>query len=198
MNNLNTTELQRKVTDLEYEKGIKKLEERFKEIVRDFHGHPKFLEIVGDIVELHSQKNKQYAGKSDPLGNFRRGSNIIYKLLSPNFRDDEFRKQIAYALCLVSKQIDGAVEIIGESKENTFDSLYEKLRDCMVYFGIMMAMEKMREQSVKDNMEKECVDKECVMELSSTKKQFVSYENHFNNREDSAKCCKCNEDDDMA
>lgn len=34
-------------------------------------GHPRFYEILGDMGELHSRKNHDYAGTSDPLKNLR-------------------------------------------------------------------------------------------------------------------------------
>ena len=35
------------------------------------HGHPRFYEILEAMVELHSRKNHDYAGTSDPLKNLR-------------------------------------------------------------------------------------------------------------------------------
>jgi hypothetical protein len=128
-------------------------EDRILNALKDFHGHPKFLEIIAELIELHSVKNRQYAGKSDPLGNFRRGSNICYKTYG-SFRDDPYRAQIAYALNLVSKQVDGVAEIVGESKEGTWDSLYEKLRDYAVYFAIMMVIEKLRTEEIESKKDK--------------------------------------------
>lgn len=35
-----------------------------------FHGSPAFYELLGDMAELHSRKNHDYAGSGDPLRNF--------------------------------------------------------------------------------------------------------------------------------
>lgn len=35
------------------------------------YGHPRFYEILKDMAELHSRKNHDYAGTSDPLKNLR-------------------------------------------------------------------------------------------------------------------------------
>ena len=92
-------------------------------------GHPKFYQILEELAELHSRKNAQYASIENPLGNFKRGSKIVEKLLNPAVKN----KPLAYALTLASKQIDGVMEIVGEGKENTPDSLKEKLYDIAVY-----------------------------------------------------------------
>lgn len=34
-------------------------------------GHPRFYEILKDMADLHSRKNHDYAGTSDPLKNLR-------------------------------------------------------------------------------------------------------------------------------
>lgn len=36
----------------------------------DFYGHPGFYMLLGDMAELHSRKNHDYAGSGDPLRNF--------------------------------------------------------------------------------------------------------------------------------
>ena len=41
------------------------------EVKRALHGHPRFYEILEQMKELHSRKNHDYAGASDPLKNLR-------------------------------------------------------------------------------------------------------------------------------
>jgi len=36
----------------------------------DFRGHPGFYQLLGDMADLHSRKNHDYAGESNPLRNF--------------------------------------------------------------------------------------------------------------------------------
>lgn len=129
--------------------------------IKQFHGHPLFLEVLEELKELHSQKNKQYATKGDPLGNFRRCSTAKQKLFDRGFRDDLYRRMTAYALLLASKQEDGACEIVGECKEGTVDSLYEKLRDVVVYYAICMVFEKLRDQELKKNADKPYMEPCC-------------------------------------
>lgn len=45
-----------------------KLVNRLSKLV--FHGSPAFYELLGDMAELHSRKNHDYAGSGDPLRNF--------------------------------------------------------------------------------------------------------------------------------
>ena len=96
---------------------------------KNYYGHPKFYEKLDRMAELHSRKNYQYATKDDPLGNFHRCGNMVSKLLNPNIKN----KALATALIYMSKQVDGAMEIVGEGKKGTVDSLIDKLQDISVY-----------------------------------------------------------------
>jgi hypothetical protein len=107
-----------------------------------YYGHPAFKEIVDELKELHSEKNRQYATPDAPLANFYRTGNIIKKLLKPGIPPE-----IASCLSFMSKQIDGVYEIVGEGKENTLDSLEDKLKDIAVYSVLMMIL--VRERNAK-------------------------------------------------
>jgi hypothetical protein len=109
----------------------------------NYHGHPAFYRIVEELKELHSEKNRQYATKDNPLGNFERTGKMISKFLKPGINPT-----LASCLALVSKQIDGVYELVGECKKNTADSLEDKLRDIAVYTIIaMIIIEESREKS---------------------------------------------------
>jgi len=95
----------------------------------DKHGHPRFYEILNELAELHDKKNAQYATKDNPLGNFYRVAQLQSKL----FKDSIKNKPLATALAFMSKQVDGVYEMVGEAKENTPDSLKDKLYDIAVY-----------------------------------------------------------------
>lgn len=45
----------------------------------ELFGHPRFYEILKDMADLHSRKNHDYAGTSDPLKNLRACTRIDLK-----------------------------------------------------------------------------------------------------------------------
>jgi len=101
--------------------------------VTEYHGHPAFYAIVEELKNLHSEKNRQYATKENPLANFERTGRMISKFLKPGIDPT-----LASCLALVSKQIDGVYEIVGECKSGTVDSLEDKLKDVAAYSIIAM------------------------------------------------------------
>jgi hypothetical protein len=109
------------------------LEDALQESAKEYFGHPEFYRIVDELKELHSEKNRQYATKENPLANFQRTGRMISKFLKPGIDPT-----LASCLALTSKQIDGIYEIVGECKEGTIDSLEDKLRDVAVYAVIAM------------------------------------------------------------
>lgn len=113
--------------------------------MKNYYGHPDFYKIVDELKELHSEKNRQYATSDHPLANFDRTGQMIKKFLKPNINPS-----LASCLCLVSKQIDGVYEIVGEAKENTVDSLEDKLRDIAVYSIIAMIINREKTNGKKE------------------------------------------------
>lgn len=97
--------------------------------MNDRFGNKRFYEILENLAELYSNKNKMYASKVDTEGNFNRCSNLCQKLL----KDEIKNKQLAYLLVLMSKQIDAVYDIVGECKENTIEHLEDKLKDVAIY-----------------------------------------------------------------
>lgn len=100
---------------------------------KPYYGHPMFYRIVEELKDLHSEKNRQYATKGNPLGNFERTGKMISKFLHKGVNP-----ALASCLSLMSKQVDGIYEIVGESKANTIDSLEDKLKDVAVYSILAM------------------------------------------------------------
>lgn len=103
------------------------------QVPTDYHGHPMFYKIVDELKALHSEKNRQYANKGNPLGNFERTGKMLSKMLKPGVNPT-----LASCLAFVSKQIDAVYDMVGEGKRNTVDSLDEKLQDIAVYSIIAM------------------------------------------------------------
>lgn len=98
-------------------------------------GHPMFYQKRRENEQLYSDKHYQYATDADPMSNFRLCGQLIHKLLKPNVNPT-----IAAALTLMSKQIVGVYEIVGEGKENTVESLADKLRDIEIYATIIQVL----------------------------------------------------------
>ena len=113
---------------------------------KPYYGHPMFYQIVEELKDLHSEKNRQYATKGNPLGNFERTGKMISKFLHPGVNPT-----LASCLSLMSKQVDGIYEIVGEAKANTIDSLEDKLKDVAVYSIIAMIILAEAREKVKEN-----------------------------------------------
>lgn len=101
-----------------------------------YHGHPDFYKILEELKELHNRKNAQYASSENPLGNFQRASALVSKLLNPKIK----KKELAYLLILMSKQVDAVYDMVGEGKEDTIEELDDKLRDIAIYSIIAMIL----------------------------------------------------------
>jgi len=92
------------------------------------YGHPKFYQILDELAELHSKKNYQYSTDKDPLSNFRSAGKMVEKLFKPGIN-----VPLAVALVYMSKQYDGVLNIVGEGKIDTVESVRDKLMDIAVY-----------------------------------------------------------------
>lgn len=101
-----------------------------------------FIKILKELEEMYSKKNTQYATDSDPYGNFNRCSQLVSKLLNPKIKN----KRLAYLLILMSKQVDGVYEMLGECKEDTVEEIEDKLKDIAIYsiIGMIFAKDKRR------------------------------------------------------
>jgi len=100
-------------------------------------GHPDFYKILEELADLHSEKNYQYATDKDPLSNFKSAGKMTEKLFKSNINIP-----LATALVYMSKQYDGILNIVGEGKKNTIESLEDKLRDIAVYSILCIILNK--------------------------------------------------------
>jgi len=92
------------------------------------HGHPKFREISLDELELHSQKNHDYAAGGDPLGNFKRVAAI--KNLYPDFPNDTPH---GVALNYLLKQLDAVLWGLSKNIVHKCEGFGPRLQDISVY-----------------------------------------------------------------
>ena len=95
------------------------------------HGHPAFLPMLVEKMQLHSDKNFDYAAGGSPLGNFERVANIFANY--PGLRlDDPLVVMLTYAM----KQIDATLWGISAGIEQKVEGPIDRLGDVLVYAGI--------------------------------------------------------------
>lgn len=89
-------------------------------------GHPKFKELTEEEIKLHDEKNADYAGGGNPLGNFYRVSAILKVWgydISPTL----------VALIYALKQQDAYMWMLSQGYEGKVESIDVRLRDDHVY-----------------------------------------------------------------
>ena len=91
-------------------------------------GHKKFNKILEELKALHALKNEDYAGKGDPLGNFKRCGSMMKSLLSEGGYED-----LKVALVYMSKQFDAVIDMIGKGRTAQVEGITDKLNDIAVY-----------------------------------------------------------------
>ncbi len=106
-------------------KVVKDLKERFKK------GHPRFVDITIDELDLHDRKNYDYTQGGDPLGNFNRVSNILSNY--PNLDNSPKVVALIYAL----KQVDATLWMWNQGYEGEIEGVQERLRDIHVYIKLI-------------------------------------------------------------
>lgn len=99
------------------------------------HGHPAFLPITLKEMQLHSDKNHDYAKGGHPLGNFSRVSSIL--ALYPRLRVSDQR---VVALVYALKQLDAVLWGLSEGIEHKVEGLNPRLQDISVYAKLVMCM----------------------------------------------------------
>ena len=99
------------------------------------HGHPQFLPITVEEIELHSNKNHDYAAGGDPLGNFSRVSAIL--ALYPGL-DLSDRRVVALIYAL--KQLDAVLWGLAKRIQHKVEGLNQRLQDISCYTKLVMCM----------------------------------------------------------
>lgn len=116
-------------TELTKENAADRLRELFP------HGHPAFLPTTLREIQLHSDKNHDYAKGGNPLGNFERVAAIL--ALYPKLRLSDMR---VVALIYALKQVDAVLWGLSEGIEHKVEGLNDRLQDISVYSKIVMCM----------------------------------------------------------
>lgn len=122
--------------DKELEEVAKLLKEKFS------YGHPDFVDITLDELDLHTKKNKDYAQGGDPLGNFDRVSKIL-----SNYPKLNASKREVVALVYMLKQLDAVLWMWNQGYEGEIEGVQDRLRDIHVYTKLIRILVKKNEQS---------------------------------------------------
>ena len=102
-----------------------------------FYGHPDFYRLTEDEVQLHSEKNYDYAQGGDPLGNFYRVSAI--KKLYPNL---DWASPTGVCIGYALKQLDAAFWMLNQGYEGEVENIDTRFRDVHVYFKLARILHK--------------------------------------------------------
>lgn len=111
------------------------------------HGHPDFLPKLIAEAKLHSDKNKDYAGGGDPLGNFTRVAAIcaLYPGLTPS-------NPATVALIYALKQIDQIFWSLSRGYEGNIEGIEGRAQDVSVYFKLADILHKEYGTSLSDTV----------------------------------------------
>lgn len=104
---------------------------------RDFHGHPDYLDLTIDELELHSAKNKDYTKGGDPLGNFKRVANIL-----SNYPGLDLSDPSVVAIVFSMKQMDRALWQMSQGYEGDLESVDGSMTDTHIYWKIARILHK--------------------------------------------------------
>ena len=99
------------------------------------HGHADFLPITVKEIELHSNKNHDYAKGGPALGNFDRVAAIL--ALYPDLKLSDPR---IVALVYALKQLDAVLWGINQGIEHKVEGLNSRLQDISVYAKLVECM----------------------------------------------------------
>lgn len=99
------------------------------------HGHPAFLPTTLREIQLHSDKNHDYAKGGKPTGNFDRVAAILGQYPKLKLSDPR-----VVALVYALKQLDAVLWGLSENITHKVEGLNDRLQDISVYSKIVMCM----------------------------------------------------------
>ena len=99
------------------------------------HGHPSFIKYAFDDVFLHSNKNYDYTGGGDALGNFKRVARILNNY--PNFPYDSPR---GVAIMNMIKQLDVIMWNMSKGHQMS-EGRMTREQDIAIYATLLRCME---------------------------------------------------------
>lgn len=102
---------------------------------REFHGHPDYLKLTEDELELHSAKNRDYTRGGESLGNFHRVSAIL-KIWGFDIPPS------LVALIFKLKQEDSYMWMMSQKYEGKVETIDKRMRDDHIYVKIARILHK--------------------------------------------------------
>lgn len=105
-------------------------------------GHPRFRELTEDELRLHDEKNADYAGGGDPLGNFHRVADIL-----ANYPELDLADPTVVCIVYALKQLDAALWMLSEGYEGQVENVDTRLRDVHVYMKLARIL---HEETIED------------------------------------------------
>lgn len=100
-------------------------------------GHDDFIPLLVELMQLHSDKNHDYAGGGNPLGNFFREADIFALYPGLNLGDPR-------VVCAVNqmKQIDSTLWALCQGFDAVVEGIEPRQRDVAVYAVIMILLDR--------------------------------------------------------
>ncbi len=118
-----------------------------KNYLRDLfpNGHKDFINLTMEEMQLHSDKNHDYAAGGDALGNFKRVATILG--LYDGLKLDQ---DIVVALVYAMKQIDAVFWTLAKNNKTKVEGIESRLQDISVYAKIAILLNREREEKKND------------------------------------------------
>ncbi len=118
-----------KIQERKREMAIQELKEKMRGLFP--YGHPKFIDLLLEEAQLHSDKNYDYAFGSNPLGNFYRVANIFKQYPGLSLSDPR-----VVALVYKMKQIDAVLWMLCQKHSAKVEGIADRNQDISVYTKI--------------------------------------------------------------
>ena len=91
-------------------------------------GHPRFKQLTEEEIKIHNEKNGDYAGHGNPLGNFVRVAQILS--LYPGL---DLSNPAVVAMVYSMKQIDAILWMLSQGYDGKVETVGNKLMDVSIY-----------------------------------------------------------------
>ena len=92
------------------------------------HGHKRFIPILLDLMQLHSDKNHDYASGGDPLGNFKRVAALLAQ-----YPGLDLGNPMVVALVYALKQVDAVLWSLAQDITAKVEGRGKRLDDVANY-----------------------------------------------------------------